>query len=89
MGVQLNIKDPETVRLAKELAERNGTSVTEAIRTALESAWAEREADMARHAAGIRELAAEFHRNIPPEWRDKTSKEVLGAIYNDDGSFAG
>jgi antitoxin VapB len=33
--VALNIKDPETDRLARELAERMGTSITEALRTAL------------------------------------------------------
>ncbi len=32
----LNIKDPETDRLARELAERMGTSITEALRTALQ-----------------------------------------------------
>ena len=32
----LNIKDPETDRLARELAERMGTSITAALRTALE-----------------------------------------------------
>jgi antitoxin VapB len=33
--VALNIKDPETDRLARELAERTGTSITEALKTAL------------------------------------------------------
>lgn len=32
----LNIKDPETDRLARELAERMGTSITVALRTALQ-----------------------------------------------------
>ena len=31
----LNIKDPETDRLARELADRMGTSITEALKTAL------------------------------------------------------
>ena len=34
MGVQLNIKDEETVKLARELAAEMGESVTQAIRTA-------------------------------------------------------
>jgi len=32
----LNIKDPETDRLARELAARMGTSITRALKTALE-----------------------------------------------------
>jgi len=31
----LNIKDPETDQLARELAERTGTTITHALRTAL------------------------------------------------------
>lgn len=33
----LNIKDPETDRLARELAERTGTSITEAIKRAIQA----------------------------------------------------
>jgi antitoxin VapB len=33
--VALNIKDPETDRLARELADRLGTSITEALKVAL------------------------------------------------------
>ncbi len=32
----INIKDPETDRLARELAERMGTSITEAIKVAVQ-----------------------------------------------------
>lgn len=36
MGVQLNIKDAETVRMARELADATGQSVTQAIKAAIE-----------------------------------------------------
>lgn len=36
MGAQLNIKDAETIRLARALAEARGQPVTQAIRQALE-----------------------------------------------------
>ena len=42
MGVQLNIKDPETVRLARELAGQTRRSVTETVRVALEKTAEER-----------------------------------------------
>ena len=61
MGVQLNIKDPETVRLARELAGQTRRTVTETVRTALEKMAAEREAEVQRKKAAI--LAA--IRSIP------------------------
>lgn len=61
MGVQLNIKDPETVRLARELAGQTRRSVTETVRVALEKMAEEREEEVARKAAAI--LAAV--RSIP------------------------
>ena len=42
MGAQLNIKDAETIRLARELAEMTGQPITKAIRTALEEAQGNR-----------------------------------------------
>ncbi|WP_162242939.1 type II toxin-antitoxin system VapB family antitoxin [Sphingomonas sp. Leaf412] len=43
MGVQPNIKDPDTVRLARALAERSGNNVTETIRAGLQQASEERD----------------------------------------------
>jgi hypothetical protein len=63
MGVQLNIKDPETVRLARELAGQTRRTVTETVRAALEKMAQEREEDFARKKATI--LAA--IRSIPLE----------------------
>ncbi len=85
MGVQLNIKDAETVRLARSLADSTGRSVTETIREALQKAIAEREQEVERRMSEIREAVAEFRKVMPEEWRGKTSKEIMDAIYDEDG----
>lgn len=85
MGVQLNIKDPETVRLARELAGHTGLSLTETIRGALERDLREREAAYEAKIARVREISDSFRRNMPPEWHGKTSKEIMDEIYDEDG----
>ncbi len=67
MGVQLNIKDPETVRLARELAGQTRRTVTETVRAALEKMAEEREEAIARRKAAI--LAAV--RSIPFDHPDR------------------
>ena len=84
MATQLNIKDPETVRLARELAGRTGKTVTETIRNALERVEADREREIAQKLAEIDEIVAEFQRRMPDDWRGKTSKEIMDSIYDDD-----
>jgi antitoxin VapB len=89
MGVQLNIKDEETVRLARELAAEMGESVTQAVRIALQ----ERRARTAppRPRANVEEMMAVVrglrdHWN--PEFRDQElSLTHSDLLYNDDGSF--
>jgi antitoxin VapB len=88
MGVQLNIKDPETVRLARELAGKTGKSVTETIRAALERESNERERVIEQKVARIEAIAADFRRHMPEEWHHMSSKEIMDSIYNEDGSFA-
>lgn len=88
MGVQLNIKDPETVRLAKELAGMSGRSVTAVIRTALEREWRAIEVGQDRDKQEIAALSAHFRRLMPPEWHGMTSKGIMDSIYDEDGSFA-
>ncbi len=86
MGVQLNIKDPETIRLARELAGSSGDTITATIRNALEREHREREERFQEVLARVREISAEFRANMPPEWHGKTSKEIMDEIYDDDGS---
>ncbi len=83
MGVQLNIKDPETVRLARELAEKSGRSVTETIRHALEKLDADRDAEIAARFAAIDSIVEEVQRKMTPEMRKVTSKEAMDSIYDD------
>ncbi len=84
MGVQLNIKDPETVRLARTLAEQTGRTVTDTIRAALEQAIADRDADVARRVADIQSIVAEMHRS-DPSLATLSSRELMDSIYDDDG----
>ena len=51
----LNLKDPEVYRLARELAERRGTSMTAAVRAALAEAV---EREPARTRASVEDLLA-------------------------------
>lgn len=85
MGVQLNIKDPETVRLARELADATGQPVTQAIRQALEGALRRREEEVQAKMERLREIASEFRASIPEEMKGKTSKEWMDGMYDDDG----
>ena len=84
MGVQLNIKNESTVRLARELAAAAGTSVTQAVHSALEQAAATRDATIRAKIQQMNALVAEFQRDMPADWKGKTSKEIMDAIYDDD-----
>ncbi len=56
----LNIKDPEVYRLAAELAERRKTSMTDAVRQALDEAIAKERADRERAVERLEEMAAKW-----------------------------
>ena len=92
MATQLNIKDPETVALARTMATRNGKSVTATIRYALEQADAGSAAATKARAeqilAKLRAINPNPRALLAPEWRDKSSVEIANSIYNEDGSFA-
>ena len=85
MGAQLNIKDAETVRLAKELAGELGKSVTDTIREALEEKVLQRAAKRQATIDAINKIVDDFQRNMPEEWRGRTSKEIMDAIYDEHG----
>lgn len=85
MGAQLNIKDAETIRLARELADATGQPVTKAIRAALEQELARREAEIQAKIERANAIVAEFQRHMPEEWRGKTSKEIMDSIYDEHG----
>ena len=84
----MNIKDPAVHAMARELAARRSTTVTDAVRQALR-AELERspspegpEAVEARKAA-IRAICART--SARPEWRGLTSKELQDALYDEHG----
>lgn len=85
MGVQLNIKDAETVQMARDLADATGQSVTAAIKTALLAQMERRKIDIAERIARMNEAVDEFRKHLPPEWEGKTSKEIMDSIYDEDG----
>jgi antitoxin VapB len=85
MGVQLNIKDAETVRLARELADATGQPVTQAIRQALEHELERRATEREAFLAAVKEISREFRASMPEEWHGKTSKQIMDEIYDEDG----
>ena len=85
MGAQLNIKDAETIELARSLAQQLGKSVTATIREALEEKARARDEEVAAKIATINELLADVHRNLPPEVRAMSLKEIMDSIYDEDG----
>jgi antitoxin VapB len=73
----LSIKDPETDRLARELAKATGESITEAIRAALrERLERERRRRRAEIAAGIRRIQERLARL--PVRDPRPADEILG-----------
>jgi antitoxin VapB len=84
--MNLNIKNPETYRLVKELADLTGESmtaaVTEAVQEKLERIRAERADDVEARVQRMLELAAEIRDSAPPGYFDQDFDELL---YDDKG----
>lgn len=82
--MSLNIKNPDTYRLAKQLAHRTGesltTAVTEAIRERL--ARLERTEDRAGMADRIHAIAVDMRARLPDDFFDADHAELL---YDDEG----
>nr|WP_294811183.1 type II toxin-antitoxin system VapB family antitoxin [uncultured Sphingomonas sp.] len=85
MGVQLNIKDAETVRLARELADATGQPVTQAIRQALERELQRQADERQAFLTKVKEISREFRAAMPEDWHGKTSKEIMDEVYDEDG----
>jgi len=84
----LNIKNEETERLARELARRRGTGITEAVTHALRQE-VERERkrprrnDVEERLRRVRAIVAEV--KALPVLDDRSPDEIIG--YNDQGHF--
>jgi antitoxin VapB len=84
----MNIKDPEVHAMARELAARRSTSVTDAVRQALRAELARSpNPELARAVeakkAAVRAICARF--SARPEWQGRTSQELQDALYDDQG----
>lgn len=84
----MNIKDPEVHAMARELAARRSTTVTDAVRQALRAelertASPEGPEDVEARMAAIRAICARV--SARPEWQGLTSKELQDALYDEDG----
>ena len=82
----LSLKDPETDRLAREVAELTGESLTEAVRTAL-AGRLERERRKRGQAKGLVERLNKIalHCASLPDYDTRTSDEIVG--YDDEGMW--
>jgi hypothetical protein len=91
MATQLNIKDPDTVALARTMAKRSGKTVTATIREALEQVESAHASSAKLRAERLLAELEAINPNprdlLAPEWRDKSSVEIANSIYNEDGSF--
>jgi antitoxin VapB len=80
----LNIKDDEVDRLARQLAKRTGETITDAVRTALKERLQRLPA--ARGAPLSERLMAIARRTAAlPRLSDKTGKELMDELYDEDG----
>ncbi len=78
----INIKDPETDRLARAVAAATGTSLTEAIREALRDRL-ERESHRSRRGIGLEVRRIQERLARIPVLDDRSADEILG--YDDHG----
>jgi antitoxin VapB len=84
----MNIKDPAVHAMAKQLAARRGTSVTDAVRQALQADLA-RTPDLgagaarAARAVELQELLASCRRL--PRLDSRSGRDLQESLYGDDG----
>ena len=80
----LNIQDPETDRLARELADNSGITITEALRTALTHELPAARTRATRRPNRAAHIQAIIDRGRQRRWRSQLSEdEILG--YNESG----
>ena len=76
----LSIKDEETDQLARELARRNGESVTTAVKVALKERL-----ERQKPNAGLAARLMEISREAAPLMNDgRTSKELMDELYDQE-----
>lgn len=86
MGAQLNIKDAETVRMARALAHATGQSVTQAIKAALERELRENERATQARLDAANALLRGSRELLKPEFRDRELSLTHGnLLYDENG----
>jgi antitoxin VapB len=83
----LNIKDPETDRLVRELAALTGQPITDAVREAVQDKLRVTRAGRAASSRGRRQLLDEIaaRGRARPTLDDRTPDEIIG--YDENGLF--
>jgi antitoxin VapB len=77
MGAQLNIKDTETIRLARELAEMTGQPITRAIRIALERELKELDHAKEERLTKLRSIVKEARTLWKPEFLNADLDDLM------------
>jgi len=82
MGIQMNIKSAEAVTLARELAEIDGVSLTDAVIRALRDAKRIRVADRSANLRALFDIIEDTHWRLAPSIG---SADIDALLYDDDG----
>ncbi|MES2441860.1 MAG: type II toxin-antitoxin system VapB family antitoxin [Pseudomonadota bacterium] len=77
MGVQLNIKDAETVRLARQLADATGQPITKAIKAAIERELRENEKVKEERMRRLQEIVRGARKLWKPELLEVDIDDLL------------
>ena len=79
----LEVKDPNTIALAEQLAERRKASVAEIFRDALQHEW-EREEKIAEMEDKLRAFHAKVRAISDPSKGQPADKAFIDSLYEDD-----
>ena len=79
----LSIKDEETDRLVRRLAQQNGETVTMAVKVAVKERL-ERQEQRQRPAGRFERIRRIVERTAPSMNDDRTSKELMDELYDDE-----
>lgn len=79
----LSIKDEETDRLVRRLAQQNGETVTMAVKVAVKERL-ERQEQRQRPAGRFERIRRIVERTAPRMNDDRTSKELMDELYDDE-----
>ncbi len=82
MGVQMNIKSVEAVELARELAEIDGISLTDAVTRALREAKRARIVDRSANLRALFDIIEDTHWRLLPQIG---SADIDAAFYDEGG----